>query len=276
MDMNDNPPKFEQISYSCVLSQHAQRGQFVTLVSASDPDVIDQNNLLYAIAEGNELQTYYVESITGVLTLMNIQNFAEKHLTVLNISVTDGVYTSFARVEINISPANLHNPKFTHMVYDVKINENQMAGRLVVTVSRVYSGPNAAVVVSNETYCFIRCFQVNAVDDDFGEYGDVTYDIFSDEMKEYFAIDKVKGEIITKIKLDREMRKVYEVPVIGTDRGGRNGFAIVKIKVGDINDNAPEFELAEYKTSIHGNLSLNTTFLNVSGMAKIELSFPCG
>jgi len=42
VDMNDNPPRFEQPSYSCFLSEHAQRLQFVTVVTASDPDSIDQ------------------------------------------------------------------------------------------------------------------------------------------------------------------------------------------------------------------------------------------
>lgn len=138
MDMNDNPPKFEQSSYSCSLSQHAVRGQFVTIVSASDPDYIDADNLIYSIAEGNELQTYAIDPISGIITLINMQNFAENHSTILNISVSDSVYTSFIRVQINILPANLHNPVFPHLVYDVKINENQMAGRLVITVSLLF------------------------------------------------------------------------------------------------------------------------------------------
>lgn len=133
--MNDNPPKFEQSSYSCSLSQHAVRGQFVTIVSASDPDYIDADNLMYSIADGNELQTYSIDPISGIITLINMQNFAENRSTILNISVTDSVYTSFIRVQINILPANLNNPVFTHLFYDVKVNENQMAGRLVMTVS---------------------------------------------------------------------------------------------------------------------------------------------
>lgn len=135
LDMNDNPPKFEQTSYNCVLSGHASRGQFVTVVSASDPDEIDQEKLLYTIAQGNEMQTYSIDPITGIITLVNMQNFADKQFTTLNISVTDGVYTCFARVQINILPVNLHNPSFPHSVYDVKINENQLAGRLVIMVS---------------------------------------------------------------------------------------------------------------------------------------------
>lgn len=108
--------------------------------------------------------------------------------------------------------------------------------------------------------------QVNADDADFNEYGTLTYDIFSDEMKEFFAIDKMKGEIVTKIRLNREERKIYELPIIATDGGGRSGFAIVKIKVGDINDNTPEFYLREYKTSIYGNSSVNVTISNVSAL----------
>lgn len=236
--MNDNPPKFDQPSYSCVLSEHAQRGQFVTVVAASDPDYIDHASLLYSIAQGNELQTYAIDAVSGVITLVNMQNFADKHQTVLNVSVTDGVYTSFTRVKVNILPANLHAPHFEHLVYEVKVNENQLAGRLVLTV--------------------------RAEDADFGDYGTSTYDIFSDQMREFFAIDKVKGEITTKVRLDREERRSYEIPVIATDGGGRSGFTTVKVKVGDVNDNAPTFHLYEYKVAIYGNTTVNGTILKVS------------
>uniref|UniRef100_A0A182YNX1 Uncharacterized protein n=1 Tax=Anopheles stephensi TaxID=30069 RepID=A0A182YNX1_ANOST len=237
MDMNDNPPKFEQPSYSCVLSEHASRGQFVTVVSASDPDYIDHDRLVYTIAQGNELQTYGIDPVTGIITLVNMQNFAEKHVSILNVSVTDGVYTSFTRVKITILPANLHNPVFEHMFYDAKVDENQLAGRLVTTVK--------------------------ATDKDFGEYGRVAYSIISDDMQEYFSIDKEKGEIVTKKKLDREERMNYDVPVMAVDAGGRAGFSTVRLRVGDENDNQPVFQYREYKTLIQGNLTVNTTFYRV-------------
>ncbi|XP_062556294.1 fat-like cadherin-related tumor suppressor homolog isoform X3 [Armigeres subalbatus] len=240
MDMNDNPPKFEQPSYTCVLSEHATRGQFVTVVSASDPDYIDHDRLTYTIAQGNELQTYDINPVSGIITLVNMQNFAEKHVTILNVSVTDGVYTSFTRVKISILPANLHNPTFEHLFYDVKVNENQLAGRLVTTVK--------------------------AEDKDFGEFGRLSYYIISDEIQEYFSIDKDKGEIVTKKKLDREERKLYEVPVMAIDNGGRAGFTTVRVNVGDENDNAPVFLLREYKALIQGNLTINTTFFRVKAL----------
>lgn len=125
-------------------------------------------------------------------------------------------------------------------------------------------------------FFYLFLLQVTAEDKDFGDFGSITYDIFSDEMKEYFAIDKIKGEIVTKVRLDREVRKTYEIPVIATDGGGRSGFTIVKVKVGDLNDNAPDFYLREYKVAIHGNLSINGTFLQVCEKIHLILLLNCG
>lgn len=106
--------------------------------------------------------------------------------------------------------------------------------------------------------------QVHAADEDFGDYGTSTYDIFSDQMREFFAIDKLKGDITTKVRLDREERRAYDIPVIATDGGGRSGFCTVRVHVGDLNDNAPVFRLWEYKVAIYGNATVNGTFLTVS------------
>jgi protocadherin Fat 1/2/3 len=240
-DYNDNSPYFEQLTYDCVLSQEATRGQFVTVIKANDPDYIDSNRLMYAIVDGNENQTYHIDPHTGIITLMNMQNFGNtQQFTLLNISATDGLYTSYTRVKISILPANLHNPYFDQLVYEVKVNENQLAGRLVTTV--------------------------NAKDDDFGKYGRVTYKIVSDEMREIFDVDAETGEITTKIVLDREARKSYEILVMATDGGGRLGFTTIRVAVGDENEFSPEFLNSEYHAVIHGNLTKNIVFLRVKAI----------
>ncbi|XP_014600494.1 PREDICTED: fat-like cadherin-related tumor suppressor homolog isoform X3 [Polistes canadensis] len=236
IDMNDNPPKFEQPSYTCFLSEHAERGQFVTVVSASDPDYVDEK-LTYTIVGGNEQQTYNIDQSTGIISLINMQNFGEHKLSMLNVSVTDGVYTSFTRVKIEILPANRHNPKFPNPVIEVTVLENQLPGRLVTSVL--------------------------ATDEDFGEYGTIIYSIPSNLLREIFDINKLTGEIVTRKKLDREKQKLYEIPVMATDGGGRSGFVMVRVKVGDENDNPPIFLLREYKATIHSNLSVNMSFLKV-------------
>ena len=252
IDMNDNPPKFEQPSYSCVLSEDAERGQFVTVVTASDPDFVD-DKLIYTIVGGNDQQTYNIDQNTGIITLINMQNFGDQKLTLLNVSVTDGVYTSFTRVKIERLPANRHNPKFPNPVIEVSVMENQLPGRLVTNVV--------------------------ATDDDFGDYGEIFYSIPSDMMREVFDVNRQTGEITTRKKLDREYRKLYEIPVMATDGGGKSGFVMVRVKVGDENDNPPVFLLGEYKATIPGNQSLNSVFLKIKATdadegdsAKIEYS----
>ncbi|KAL1490534.1 hypothetical protein ABEB36_013210 [Hypothenemus hampei] len=237
LDMNDNAPKFEFSSYSCGVSVSAKRDQFVTIVKASDLDEIDQNNLKYSIVSGNEQQTFSMNPSTGIISLVNLANFGNQQMMLLNISVSDGVYTSFARLKVELIPANLHPPKFTDVILDVTVPENRMPGMIAATV--------------------------NATDDDFGDFGTVSYSIHSDLLNEIFSIDKNSGRIVTKAKLDRETKKLYEIPVMATDGGGLNDFLTVRVRVTDENDNSPRFLLKEYKISIPSNQTTGVTFAKI-------------
>lgn len=64
-DVNDNAPRFEQRSYRCVLSEDAKRGQFITMVTATDPDVADQTKLVYSLTGGNDQQMFNIDSKKG-------------------------------------------------------------------------------------------------------------------------------------------------------------------------------------------------------------------
>lgn len=66
MDVNDNAPKFEQSTYSCWLSEDAERGQFVTMVTATDPDIVDHIRLMYDITGGNNQQMFSIDSKSGM------------------------------------------------------------------------------------------------------------------------------------------------------------------------------------------------------------------
>ncbi|XP_059483774.1 fat-like cadherin-related tumor suppressor homolog isoform X2 [Neocloeon triangulifer] len=244
VDMNDNPPRFEQPSYTCFLSEQAQRLQFVTVVTASDPDSIDQERLTYSIVGGNEQQIFHMDHRSGVISLINMQNFAQQPVYHLNVSITDGVYTSFARVKIDILSANKHNPVFSKPIYEAKITENQVAGMPVT--------------------------QVVATDKDRNEYGSVKYSIPSDLLSETFEINPGSGDIVSKKPLDREEIKSYEIPVMATDGGGRSAFAQVRVKVLDENDNPPEFLLREARACIFSNFSAGSPIMKVKAVDPDE------
>ena len=78
--MNDNPPYIEQPTHNVFISEHAKRGQFVTKISASDPDIIDQGHLSYSIVGGNDKQAFSINNTNGknINIISSIENFSCK------------------------------------------------------------------------------------------------------------------------------------------------------------------------------------------------------
>ncbi|XP_026833139.1 fat-like cadherin-related tumor suppressor homolog isoform X3 [Drosophila erecta] len=236
-DLNDNAPCFVEPSYFTKLSVAAVRGQFVALPKAYDKDISDTDSLEYKIVYGNELQTYSIDQLTGVISLQNMLNFTDKSSTVLNISVSDGVHTTYARLKISLLPENVYSPQFDQNTYEVQVPENLLHGHNIITVK--------------------------ASDGDFGTYASLYYEIVSEEMKKIFLIDQSTGVITSKVTFDREKKDEYVVQLKVSDGGGKFGFASLKVIVVDVNDNVPYFLLKEYKMVVSITTEANRTILTV-------------
>ena len=244
IDSNDNSPAFEEAEYIFLLSDEARRGQFVGKVRAVDPDTIDQANIRYSIIGGNEHQIFSIEENTGIITLVNLHNFEAVRTYLLNVSVSDGVFSTYTKVKISLQSANRHDPKFTKSVFEVSLKENMPIEP---------SAPNIG--------------QVTAYDKD----GDqLEYLILSEELRKLFRLDPGTGAIWSLQPLDREQRAVYEIPIAVTDGKGRNGFTTLKISVEDENDNSPSFPMSEFKANIPTNLTVGSTVLRVRAEDKDE------
>ena len=169
-DINDNPPRFDRPEYDVFVTDLASRGQLVTRVSASDADSGDGDaGMRYSIVDGNTRQSFEIDALSGVISLSSLRTpdlLASNY--VLNVSVTDGVFTNFARVKITVRHANSHVPRFERGVYSGEVFENLPRHTTVTTV--------------------------RATDDDRGIYGEVTYYIDSDDVKDVFEIDSESGE----------------------------------------------------------------------------------
>lgn len=85
----------------------------------------------------------------------------------------------------------------------------------------------------------------------------------------FFQIDQDSGEIWSIGSFDREVRSHFDVPIVATDRSGLSGFAVLKVQIGDVNDNAPSFDLIEYKANIHANLTIGSTIIRVRAIDQV-------
>ena len=234
-DSNDNPPSFEEAEYTFSLAKEATRGQFVGKVRAVDPDQEDNDRLRYTINGGNERQIFSMEETTGTISLVNLHNFDRPADYRLNISVSDGVYATAAKVKVVLYSSNKHNPVFSKPLFEMKLRENS---------------PEKT-----------RIGQLTASDKD----GDrLEFVLLSDEAKARFEVDRVRGTLYSLAPLDREEKPVYDIPVMVSDTQGRNGFGQVKVHLVDENDNSPEFPLSEYKANMPANMTAGSFLVQVS------------
>ena len=85
--------------------------------------------------DGNEHQVFLIDEHTGLIILQNNQRLQNHKQTILNISVTDGLHTSFARVKINLIAENINSPIFKHQIYEALVYENKSLDKYILTVS---------------------------------------------------------------------------------------------------------------------------------------------
>ncbi|XP_065146783.1 protocadherin Fat 3 [Paramisgurnus dabryanus] len=232
-DVNDNPPSFSQPLYEAFVSELAPRGHIVTCVQASDADSSDAERLRYSILSGDEKMNFLIDSQTGIIFLSNQRRQNMRLAYTLNVSVSDGVFTNTAQVNIRVLGANLYSPVFSQRFYLAEVLENVPAGTKVI--------------------------QVRATDEDSGIFGQITYSFINDLGKTQFNIG-TDGLITTAQKLDREnpINKDIVLTVMALDGGGRASFCTVRVILTDENDNAPRFRAVEYRVSIKANVPMGS------------------
>ncbi|XP_076876941.1 protocadherin Fat 3 [Brachyhypopomus gauderio] len=237
-DTNDNPPSFNQPYYEAFVSDLAPRGHFVTCIKASDADISDADRLRYSILSGDEKMTFSIDSETGVISLSSQFREGMRSPYILNVSVSDGVFSTTAQVNVRILGSNFYSPVFNQRFYVAEVRENAPAGTKVI--------------------------QVQATDDDYGFFGQIVYSFISDLAKAQFGIG-ADGVITTVQALDREnlMNRDIVLKVMALDGGGRACFCTVRIMVPDENDNAPCFRATEYRVSIKANIAIGSVVTQI-------------
>uniref|UniRef100_A0A3P8SRX2 Protocadherin-16 n=1 Tax=Amphiprion percula TaxID=161767 RepID=A0A3P8SRX2_AMPPE len=228
-DENDNPPVF--ISPTAVSVMEDQPVGFVALyVMARDADQGENGRVSYRIQSGNSAGTFSLNPNTGSLSILKPLDREEQDIFNLTIIAEDhGIpqHSSSQLLCVHVIDVNDEVPWFEESQYEAQISENQPPGTSVLTVS--------------------------ASDLDQGTNGQVTYGGVSHEG---FNINPVTGVITTTKALDRELQDYYTVTVYAKDGGLPPNYAkaTVRIKVLDVNDNAPVFGRLYYSIEVPENL----------------------
>ncbi|KAF5276236.1 hypothetical protein FQR65_LT04041 [Abscondita terminalis] len=249
LDVNDNPPKFNQTSYNATISENLRFNPpyIVLQVFAVDEDEGINGNINYRIIEGNEDGLFLLSEDTGIL-------YVHKSLSgrtgkfILNIEANDNGEPRMSDncfIYIDVMNVNDYKPTFiypTAASSTVEINENPSEEYLVITV--------------------------RAVDKDSGENGRVTYHLKVDDQNvqstEEFVIDQNSGELRTRLYLDKKMKDRYELTLVARDHGmpmwheTLHYLTVLLINPKDNDITFPSQKTNQYKFSISENSPPNT------------------
>ena len=233
-DVNDEVPTFSKPRYTASVSEQAQNGSSVLRVVAHDSDTGSNAQISYSIISGNEMHWFGIDSASGLITTENsIDREALPQVTLTVLAQDHGLpsLNSTALVIVSVRDINDNAPRFNQSNFSATLPENMEPGAIVITLQ--------------------------ATDDDDGANGNVTYmiDSRSHVLLDTFSIGATSGILSTNVRLDREGRSFYDIPVIASDHGvvQRSSRALVHLFVTDVNDNYPIFYPVTYIESILSN-----------------------
>ncbi|XP_075904187.1 protocadherin-10-like [Nelusetta ayraudi] len=236
VDINDNPPSFPETDITVEISESATPGTRFPLESAFDPDVgsnalrtydITSNNFFYldvqTQSDGNKFAELVLEK-----PLDREQQAAHRYV----LTAVDGGQpprTGTALLVVRVLDSNDNVPVFEQPVYTVELAENAPAGTLVI--------------------------QLNASDLDEGPNGEVVYSFsnhVSGRVRDLFAVDARTGRVEVRGEVDFEESALHQIFVQAKDLGPNAVPAHCKVlvRVGDVNDNAPEITFSTVTESV--------------------------
>lgn len=233
---------FDRDVYVFKLSEIAPPGTIVEVVKIS-PAPLSVN---YSFSGFSDPMYFDINPLTGVITttrqLTGIsQDFME-------MEVVDIISQQRTRIQITIEDANDNSPVFNKPVYDIAINESLPVGTVILVAS--------------------------AVDDDKGDNGFVTHTI-SGEQSLPFTIDQYTGEMRITQDLDFESSDdMYAFAVRASDWGTpyrRETEVNVTIRLVNVNDNQPLFEMISCRGMISRDFPASQTIVTMSAVDIDEL-----
>lgn len=214
-DVNDCPPQFVQSLYNVTLLLPTYKDVAVLQVNATDQDSPENTVLRYDIIDGNKQGIFAIDQADGLITILQPDNLKSSYK--LQVRVSDGKFSSIAKVYIRIEHSENSGLVFQNSVYTGSVIENSTK---IATVCVV----NVLGTVLNEHVIFRI---LNPTD--------------------MFTIGLTSGVIRTTGKrFDREVKDNYELIVEAksqmVDREKpRVAHVIVNVTILDINDNCPMF-----------------------------------
>ncbi|EDV25061.1 uncharacterized protein TRIADDRAFT_25152, partial [Trichoplax adhaerens] len=238
-DQNDHDPKFNQTRYSASIAESVAINTTVTTVYATDADSGPNQIIRYSIiGTDNVHKAFTINPVTGRIATaarLDRETIASYNFLVNASDMSPfGIRTAIVSVDVRVTDINDVIPTFTQVPYVVNISSS--------------TSPQTSII------------SVQAIDNDFGSNGQISYSF--DVSTSRFSINSSTGVIKTIASLGDRPNYRYTLRLIATDHGNPalRGTGYVEVNVGNFALNKPQFNPNVISTTVPEN-SPSSTFI---------------
>ncbi|XP_061162553.1 neural-cadherin-like [Saccostrea echinata] len=241
LDMNNKQPQFEGLdptlsnSYRGSVPENEEPGQSVITVKAVDPDLQAPNNVVsYSLVPDryDAFKKFQIDPLSGLISTNYTFDRETMKVYYITVMAQDGRASDIpyheprgtpnsatTQVMVTIADKNDNTPYFEKLLYEKDVHEQPAD--------------------SSKSILTVRAMDIDDADT-------LTYTITSGNTGNVFGIKSKTGDIYVAKDLDFETPpNLYKLNVTVSD-GYHSNYTEVKVRVKDINDNAPEFSQSEY------------------------------
>ena len=255
VDINDNSPRFTNLSYEVEIREDTPVDTTVVRVHADDPDAGSNGEIVYGFtsrtlrAHGD---TFGINPRSGQIYLKKSLDYERLSQYSLAVTAQDQGTDSLptpTKVVVHVLDINDHVPQ--------------------ITINALTGSGHAEIPEHSEVPYFIA--HISVYDPDGGNNGKFNCSL-NDPLFRLVQLYDTEFKVMAVAELDREMQAMHDVRIICKDQGTPAQVAIshLPVHVTDVNDNTPKFVLDMYYATIKENNPPNAYILQVSARDKDE------
>uniref|UniRef100_A0A3Q2TJN6 FAT atypical cadherin 3 n=1 Tax=Fundulus heteroclitus TaxID=8078 RepID=A0A3Q2TJN6_FUNHE len=242
LDVNDNPPLFQNASYSAVLSENSMIGTSVLQVFAPDQDSENNGVVTYQILSDiyNSTDYFQIDSSRGLVFTSRMLDYElmQRHNFIVRATDSgDPALSTDVSVTVVVTDTNDNPPNFSQAVYEAFVSDLAPRGH------------------------FVTCLQ--ASDADICDAQRLRYSILSGNEKMTFMMEPDTGVLRLSNKRRQGMKLFYQLNVSVSD-GVFTNTAQVTVRVLGANLYSPVFSQRFYLAEVLENSPPGTKVIQVS------------
>lgn len=251
----NTPPIFPEESYSANVREDLPRKAAILIIHAVDRDPPGNNRRIKYTLSGDS--AFAINEFSGVVTLNNQLNFANKNKYDLNVVATDqGASPQSATATLTIFVQEVDKNRHAPVFQSPTANKQQRA------VSVRENSPVLTKVGNS----------ISATDADGSQRpeGQVAFSIASGSGLPYFKIDKNSGDLRTVTVLDTEKQAQYNLLIEARDKAlyPLSSHLYMMITVTGEDDNNPDFSQPVYYANVPGKAPAKTFVTQIHATDK--------